>query len=351
MIARPTVPMTTPPDTLLVYRLGSLGDTIVALPCLHKIAQTYPNAKRLLLTNIPVSTKAAPAQSIVGPSGLIHGFLSYPVGIRSASALWQLSKQIRALKIDMMIYLMPARGRLNAFRDWIFFRLCGIRKIVGLPTTVDLQNNRIDPETGFQERECERLARTLSALGSIDLAKAASWDLLLTEHELKIGDRTISKLNHPFITINMGGKVLENDWGAARWRELIERLSGLYENHGLLIVGAAEDAERAKLVACNWRGSTVNACGKLMPRETAAAMRSATLFIGHDSGPLHLAAAMGVPCLGLFSAHNRPAKWHPYGQQHRSIHSMSGISAIGVDEVVQAVVSMMSARLLNEHRA
>ncbi|MBW5438809.1 glycosyltransferase family 9 protein [Bradyrhizobium canariense] len=338
-----TMPPNATLDTVVVYRLGSLGDTIVALPCFHKIAQTFPNARRLLLTNIPVSTKAAPAKSIIGASGLIHDFISYPVGTRSASTLWRLSKEIRALKIDTMIYLMPARGRLNAFRDWLFFRFCGIRKIIGLPNTPDLQNNRIDAATGFLERECERLARTLSALGPIDLTISTSWDLLLTEDELNVGDRTIAELNRPFIAINMGGKVTENDWGAERWLEFIKRLSSIYEKYGLLIVGAAEDSERARRVAYNWRGSVVDACGKLMPRETAAAMRSARVFVGHDSGPLHLAATMGVPCLGLFSAHNKPAKWHPYSQKHRAIHNMSGMSAITVDEVVQAVAGMIAA--------
>jgi ADP-heptose:LPS heptosyltransferase len=81
----------------------------------------------------------------------------------------------------------------------------------------------------------------------------------------------------------------------------------------------------------------VNACGRLSPRESAAAMRHAEAFIGHDSGPLHLAAAAGVSCVGLFGDINQPQRWHPPGSRHRIIHRMSGLHSITVPEVVSAV--------------
>ena len=45
---------------VLIYRLGSLGDTVVALPSLHLIARAFPDAERRVLTNFPVSGKEAP---------------------------------------------------------------------------------------------------------------------------------------------------------------------------------------------------------------------------------------------------------------------------------------------------
>ena len=51
---------------VLIYRLGSLGDTIVALPCLHLLARVFPNARRLILTNEPISNKAAGISTIIG---------------------------------------------------------------------------------------------------------------------------------------------------------------------------------------------------------------------------------------------------------------------------------------------
>jgi hypothetical protein len=53
-------------ERVLLYRLGSLGDMVVALPALHLVARTFPDAERRLLTNDPVSAKAAPAEAVLG---------------------------------------------------------------------------------------------------------------------------------------------------------------------------------------------------------------------------------------------------------------------------------------------
>ena len=81
---------------VLIYRLGSLGDTVVALPALHLVARTFPNARRLMLTNFPVHAKAPAASAIIGESGLVHGYISYPVGTRNVLELTRLWCQFAA---------------------------------------------------------------------------------------------------------------------------------------------------------------------------------------------------------------------------------------------------------------
>jgi ADP-heptose:LPS heptosyltransferase len=328
---------------IVIYRLGSLGDTVVALPCFHKVAQTWPDAERIVLTNFPVSSKAAPLEVILREGGLIHSAIAYPVGTRSIAALLRLAGQLRGLNADVLVYLTPARGLLTAVRDWMFFKFCGFRHIVGAPLSEDLQKCReIAPAAAGQprieERECERLARCLARLGPIDLSDPEMWELHLSKRELAVGDEVLGPLGaSPYLAINMGGKAKEKDWGLGNWRMLLETLSEHYPGDGLLIIGAAEDSQRAQDIAVHWHGPVVDACGRLSPRESAAAMRHAEAFIGHDSGPLHLAAAAGVRCVGLFGDINQPQRWHPPGSRHRIIHRMSGLQSITVTEVVSAV--------------
>jgi len=52
-------------ESVLVYRLGSLGDFVVALPALHLIERAFPNARRSLLTNVPVAAKAPAAREVL----------------------------------------------------------------------------------------------------------------------------------------------------------------------------------------------------------------------------------------------------------------------------------------------
>jgi heptosyltransferase III len=336
---------------IVIYRLGSLGDTVVALPCFHKVAQVWPDAERIVLTNFPVSSKAAPLEVILREGGLIHAAVAYPVGTRSIAELWVLARHLRSLKADVLVYLTPARGLANAYRDWLFFKLCGFKHIVGMPMTPDLQRCRhtgagtaADPR--IEERECERLVRCLHALGPIDLADPDMWNLRLSGRELSIGDGVLTPLNGtPYFAINMGGKAKEKDWGLENWKMLLRTVSAQYPDTGLLVIGAAEDSERARAMSEAWSGQVIDACGQLSPRESAAAMRFALAFIGHDSGPLHLAAAAGVRCVGLFGDFNQPQRWHPLGPQHRIIHRMSGLQSISVAEVVSAVREIAPVRL------
>ena len=132
----------------------------------------------------------------------------------------------------------------------------------------------------------------------------------------------------------MGGKVAENDWGEANWRELVQQLRSVCPDHALVFIGAAEDSVRAAGVGSLWGGPVVNLCGRVSPRVSAAAMVGSRAFAGHDSGPLHLAASVGVRCVGLYGDKNEPRKWHPYGAQHRIIHDMRGVLAIRVEQVL-----------------
>lgn len=336
---------------VLIYRLGSLGDTVVALPCFHAIERAFPDQLRLVLTNVPVSSKAAPLEIILKPGGLIDGVIDYPVRLRSAAGLWRLRRRIRATGADTLVYLAAPRGLVALRRDRLFFRLCGIRSLLCAPGTADLQANRIDPASGELEPEAERLARCMAQIGAVDLQDRANWDLRLTRGEHAAADAALAPLGGaPFLAINMGGKVAPKDWGDDNWAALIDLLAralaerapgpgGLVPVSGLVAVGVTEDSARSAAILARWPGPRIDLCGRLKPRESAAALARASVFVGHDSGPLHLAAAAGTRTVGLFGDYNAPRKWHPYGTGHHALHDMRGVRAITPPQVRDAVTA------------
>jgi hypothetical protein len=336
-------------ETIVIYRLGSLGDTIVALPAFTAVTRLFPDKRKVLLTNKPVSSKAAPIEAILGAgTGFFDTSLAYPVGTRSPAALFGVWKQLRAIGSDTLVYLTPPRGKAAHIRDWLFFKSAGFKRIIALPMADDLAKCRVDAN-GVEEREAARMARCLAPYHAIDLNDLNYWDLRLTAAEQAAG-RAITVPFHdvPYIAINMGGKAAEKDWGVDNWTRLMTGLAKDFGSHGLLFVGAAEDGARADALSKHWPGPVVNACGKLSPRESGAAMKGAVAFAGHDSGPLHLAACMGVPCVALFGDFNRPAKWHPFGSHHRIIHNMAGVSAITIAEVDAAIRDVLASAQRSE---
>jgi heptosyltransferase-3 len=313
------------PDTsvkkVLIYRLGSLGDTTVALPCFHLIERAYPNSERILLTNFPVHAKAPASAAVLGESGLVHGYMRYTTGTRSMSELLRLAAEIRRFAPDVLVYLMPLRNPRAVKRDQWFFRLAGgVRRIVGVPAAAELVRIQ-NPATEMYRPEAVRLAQTVRVLGDAEPEKLENWSLRLTPGEREAARFALGELaGRPLIVCGPGTKMQAKDWGQENWRALIGKLAARYEGYGLALIGAKEDADVSEFAAREWAGPKVNLCGRLSPRETAAIFEHAQIFLGPDSGPMHLAACAGVPCVIAFSARGLPGVWYPAGRQHRVIY-------------------------------
>lgn len=348
---------------VLVYRLGSLGDMLIALPSLHLIERSFPGAERRLLTNMPVSAKAPAAQAVLGGSGLIQSYERYTVGTRNALHILHLAWRIRRFRPDVLVYLAAARGSSAAERDRKFFRLlCGVRRLIGVPLNEDMQRNRTLPD-GTLEPEASRLARNIAELGDAHLEQPASWDVRLTPSEI---ERALGALlpvaDRRVIAVSVGTKVQAKDWGRDNWRSLLARLAGQCHGYALVLMGAPEESAASEFAGDGWRavagaGPVLNLCGALAPRESAAALARAAIFLGHDSGPMHMAASVGTPCVAIFAARNKPRVWFPFGDQHRILYHRVDcwgceletcveqrrkcLLSITVDEVLAAAVTLL----------
>ena len=87
--------------------------------------------------------------------------------------------------------------------------------------------------------------------------------------------------------------------------------------YSLVLIGGRKDFETSHFVASDWKGEVINLCGKLTVRETAAIFEGASVYVGPNSGPMHLAASVGLPCVAVESARNFPGIWFPFGKNHR----------------------------------
>jgi lipopolysaccharide heptosyltransferase III len=322
-------------DKVLIFRIGSLGDTIVALPAFHLIARAYPNAERRVLTNLSPegAVKEAPLPSVLGKTGLVHGYVSYPAGLGNKGSFGNLLGELKKWKPDTLVYLMPHRKTVQILRDRVFFELCSIRKMIGLNFSRAAYENRWLPEKGIFEPEAKRLLRNLSGIGEIDADDPANWDLKLTEEENSTAEKTLERMHGGglFLACSIGTKQDVNDWGEDRWAELMQHLSDRYPELALVFIGASDEYQKSERVSRRWKGAKLNLCGKITPRVGAAIMRKAVLFVGHDSGPMHLAAAVGTRCVAVFSGKNKPGIWFPSGKTHKILYHETECSGCGLE--------------------
>jgi len=353
------------PKRVLVFRLGSLGDTVVALPAFHLLARVWPQAEVRLLTNLPVVAKAAPAQAVLEKSGLMQGYFYYKVRERGLQNLLALRRELRVWRPDAVIYLANAHDLSSVLRYWLFFLLCGIPRRIGFPFAKILRRHLRNEKTGQLEHQSAMMMRALEPeLGDAKLDDPANWDLRLTAEERATAARVLQPAGErEILAVCAGTKVQSKDWGLENWKQLLAKLAPLYPTHALVILGAPEEKAAGEFAASGWRQAigedavVINLCGELTPRESAAALERAKLYLGHDSGPMHLAAAVGTKCVAIFAARNLPAVWFPYGEGHHVVYhkvecagcqletciaqQKKCILSITVDEVLREVTAAM----------
>jgi heptosyltransferase III len=74
-----------------------------------------------------------------------------------------------------------------------------------------------------------------------------------------------------------------------------------------------------------------NLCGRLTPRESAAAFAQTRVFVGHDSAPMHLAGAVRTPRVAMFVVRNEPRVWFPIGKRHRVVYHQTDCRGRGLE--------------------
>lgn len=117
-------------------------------------------------------------------------------------------------------------------------------------------------------------------------------------------------------------------WPAERNAELVDRLAA--DGHRVVITAAPDEASFVDEILGRTRSEPLNLAGRLSLKELGAVAARARLFVGVDSMPMHLAAAMGVPCVALFGPTGE-ALWRPWGVKHRVVATDHSCRPCGVD--------------------
>jgi ADP-heptose:LPS heptosyltransferase len=304
---------------LLIFRTGSIGDTVTALPVFHLLRRSFPHAERRVLTNFPINSDAAPLQSVLGEAGFIHGYFPFPARLRDPRHMMVLCDRIRGWRPDLTVYLRERRNVGALLRDVAFLRLAGASRMVGAPLARALRRNAGPGANGLWEGEAARLARCLARIGDARADDPASWSLDTSASEEAEARALLAGWagRTRFATFAVGAKIDFKDWGDDNWRRVLAGLAESAPGLGLVLVGATNDSGRARSVAAVWRGPVLDLCGRCAPRLSALVIRRAVALLCHDSGPMHLAASVGTPAVAVFSTHARPGVWFPFGARHR----------------------------------
>lgn len=347
---------------ILIFRIGQLGDTVIALPALQAIRDQFPKAQITLLSNVySRASHVRPSQIL--PSELINEWIFYESDhgrrslLDSLSLLWSLRRK----HYDSLVYLAPrSRKPKDVRRDLLFFRLAGIRSVIGqdgfdpLPALTSAGLPVVDHET---DHLLHRLA--LSGI-SVPDKHHASIDLQLTDGERAFAEQWLAENVPSYLLHDVVGFGGGSKWPSKVWPEerIVDVGRNLIRERNIfpVVFGGPEDQMLAARLIDAWeRGAS--AAGILSPRLAAAALSNCLFFVGNDTGTMHLAAAVGTPCVVTMSAQDWPGRWNPYSEGHVvlrrnvpcagcmldvcEIEEMRCLKEITVDDVVKACCEIL----------
>lgn len=314
--------MTTASDEcrVLVFRPGQLGDTIVALPALHLIRKSWPRARVTLLHDVHGRADHPTAREVLGGSGLVDDFIAYTPAHSRLGELGTAAKlllTIRPRRFDTFVYLAPVlRTTRQRVRDMRMVRLWGIGKVIG---DVDLPA----PGTGVPPGEAcafeadDLLKRLASSGMQVPGPNQGCMDLGLSESEMQLARNwlasSVAAGHRVLLAIGPGSKMPAKRWPLDRYELVVRDLVARFDVWPIVFGGPDEAGMGADLVR-RWGRGTV-AAGTLRIRTAAAVLAQCALYLGNDTGTMHLAAAAGIPCVALFSARDTRGTWYPYGPQ------------------------------------
>jgi heptosyltransferase I len=344
----PDPPIANRPELrFLLVRLSSLGDVIHALPAASALRDAFPDAridwvidprwKRLLEGNPDLTNVIAHDRKRAG-------------GIASS---------IRALRAARYTCAIDFQG---LYKSALLALASGAPRRIGFQSSYAreglvsmLYTNRLNPRGPHKVDHNLTLVGTVIEQAGAQLGKAC-FPLTIREEEDELVTRELRERSvSEFYILNPGGGWLSKCWPAERYGELHRTLAERYGWRAVVSYGPGEDALARDLIRA--AGNPAPVAIPLPMGPLMALLRRAKFMVSADTGPLHLASALGTPVVGLFGPTD-PARNGPYSDGDISVrnprHSVTtyrrgtsyspAMLSITVEQVLDAVERRMGLR-------
>jgi lipopolysaccharide heptosyltransferase I len=312
---------------ILLVRLSAIGDCLHAVPVLVALRKALPNAW------IGWALEKGP-HSLLRGHPMVDRFHVYPRHAfkRREGSLLDRVRLLRAFRKELRETRYEAAVDLQGLtKSGLVAWWSGAPRRVGFRGEDSRELNCLltNLRVRVPERAVHVVDRNLSLLGALGIEPPvrAEWVMPPYASEQKEMDAFLGSCGiregSAFAVVNPGATWKTKLWPDERFGEVTRGLAR--ERGRTVVVTWAGDEERAaaeRIVAMGREpgpgktGDRAFVAPSTDLRQLAAIVSRAELFVGNDTGPLHLAVAMGVPCVAVFGASD-PARNGPYGDGHR----------------------------------
>jgi len=302
---------------ILIIRGGAIGDFILTLPSIAALRRQFPEA-HLEVLGYPHIAQLAVAGNLVNrvqsiEAGALAGFFA-----RNGTLSQELANYFSEFDLIISYLYDPDQiFRVNVAR-------CTQAQFIQGPHRPD-ERGKVPASQAF--------LKPLERLAIFDADPVPRLSFLMGN-----GRKTQSS-DETELAVHPGSGSEKKNWPEAKWGELIDRL--IHEtNCQLLLAGGEAEGERLQRLAAALPPSRVRVAQSLPLAELGRLLQRCTAFVGHDSGISHLAAAVGLRGLLLWSDSSQ-AVWRPPSERMIILSDKAGLSNLPVHEVFQGLKQVL----------
>ncbi|WP_455814932.1 putative lipopolysaccharide heptosyltransferase III [Pseudomonas graminis] len=307
------------PKRILIIKLRHHGDMLLTTPVINTLKQSWPQAEVDVLM-YQETTEMLSANPGIAQLMTIDRQWKKQGATRHMKHEWQLLQQLRKRQYDVVINLA------DQWRSAIAARWTGAKIRLGF----DFPKRR-----GALWRFCHTQLISVAGHGKLhtveqnlsileplrDLQTSAQVTMSYDQHDWQHVEKLLQHQGAPnnFIVVQPTSRWFFKCWTESKMAATISALQA--DGHTLILTSGPDKRELemvATILASSPHERVISLAGQLTLRQLAALIDHARLFIGVDSVPMHMAAALNTPCLALFGP-SKVALWHPWQAQGKTI--------------------------------
>ena len=282
---------------------------VLLTPALRALRIGYPQSHLALLVRPLVADLMATHpyidEVIIDNKG--RGFSSLPSFYKSMS-------EIRRSGFDVAVVLHP-----TSFRNALIPFLAGIPERIGSNVS---GRGILLTRTCSDRTDLHEVHRYLRVLELIDIHESnAKLEFWHTDADRQAARQILATHGIPpkehLIGVNLGTTWDTKRWSLENFAEVITRVQKRFEAR-ILLTGSTAEIPLGEALAQTTQLDTINLIGKTTLMQLGALIESCDLYLTCDSGPMHIAAAVGTPTIALFGP-TSPIRHGPYGESHEII--------------------------------
>ena len=339
-------------NRILIVRLDRIGDVLLSTPAIKAVRDAYPDSHIAFMVQ-PY------AKDIVEGNPYLNEVICYDKKGKEKGPFGNLRfiMKLRRKKFELAIILHPT------VRTHIVTLLAGIGVRTGFDKKMGfLLTNRIPHSKELGDRH--EIDYTLDILKNIGITPKdrSLYMPLKSESEKKVKNifnRYNIRDTDMVISVNPGASCASKRWSAERFARVSDSIIERYGARVIILAGMA-DKFFGDRTASLIRKGCINLSGNTSVADLASVLKRSRLFISNDSGPVHIACAIGTPVVAIFGRADRglsPKRWGPSGKYDIVLHKHVGcdvclahscnigfkcLEAITVSEVLGAVDKVLA---------